>query len=199
MDEIIMRGNRLNAILRAHKYILLICLFSWAVLMPALSLAQYKESGMIKGARSGNIGTMERSYIEGTSPNERSFDGDPAILIGTEAGHVDVVRYLIFRGARVDDRGTHQRTALTVAAAYGNVEIMEHLLDAGADPDRTGTRKEVPIIIAARAGHLEAVKLLIKKGAYLDDTDLTGRTALDWARQGRNPRLIQLLENAEQQ
>lgn len=194
-----MQGNMSNSLLRAHKRILLACIFALAMLMPAPLLAQYKESGMITGARSGNIGTMERSYIEGTSPNERGFNGDPAILIGTEAGHVDVVRYLIFRGARVDDRGAQQRTALTVAAAYGNVEIMEHLLNAGADPDRTGTRKEVPIIIAARAGHLEAVKLLIEKGAYLEDTDLTGRTALDWARHGRNPRLIQLLEQAAQQ
>ena len=156
-----------------------------------------KENDMVDGARSGSVGIMERGYIEGLSPNLRSRDGEPVIVIGAEAGHANVVQYLIYRKARLDERGSSGHTALTAAAARGHVEIMKLLLEGGADIDKTGVRKEVPIIIAAREGHYEAVKLLIEKDAYLEDTDLTGRTALDWARESRNRDLIQLLEGAQ--
>ncbi|MGC6512139.1 MAG: ankyrin repeat domain-containing protein [Parvibaculales bacterium] len=152
---------------------------------------------MIDGARTGNVGIMERGYIEGLSPNLRSRDGDPVIVIGAEAGHANVVQYLIYRKARLDERGASEHTPLTAAAARNYVEIMNMLLEGGADIDKTGARKEVPIIIAAREGHYEAVKLLIEKGAYLEDTDLTGRTALDWARETRNRDLVRLLEDAQ--
>ncbi len=153
-----------------------------------------KENDMVDGARKGNIGVMERGYIEGLSPNLRNRNGDPAIVIGANAGHLRVVQYLIYRKARLDERGFNERTALTVAATHGYTAIMKALLEAGADIDKTGMRKEVSIIIAAREGHIDAVKLLIEKGAYLEDTDLTGRTALDWAREIRNRQLIQILE-----
>ncbi|MGC6475905.1 MAG: ankyrin repeat domain-containing protein [Parvibaculales bacterium] len=176
--------------------------FFWVLVMsfiisPAAAQGLMAETDMIKGARTGSLGVMERGYIEGDNPNARGRDGNPPIIIAAENGYVDVVRYLIYRKARIDDRGAQERTALTVAAARGDVEIMKLLLDAGADIDKTGMRKEVPIIIAAREGHVGAVKLLIEKGAYLEDTDLTGRTALDWARQRRNPELLQVLEEAQ--
>jgi len=39
--------------------------------------------------------------------------------------------------------------------------------------------------------------VLIENGAYPDDTDLTGRTALDWAREQRHRRIVSYLETQE--
>lgn len=175
----------------------LISLFILGLMFMHPTITHAKENDMIEGARFGAVGVMERGYIEGLSVNTRTRNGDPVIIIAAEAGQLDAVRYLIYRGARIEERGAKGRTALSVAATRGDVDIIAALLKAGADIDRTGIRKEVPIITAAREGHVAAVKLLIEKGAYLDDTDLTGRTALDWARQGRNPRIVQLLENTQ--
>ena len=180
-----------------QTFALLLFFMATTVHVHAQSRGFIKENDMIDGARSGSVGVMERGYIEGLSPNLRSRDGDPVIVIGAEAGHLNVVQYLIIRKARLNERGANEHTALTVASSRGNVAIMEALLEAGADIDKTGARKEVPIIIAAREGHVEAVKLLINEGAYLEDTDLTGRTALDWARETRNRDLINLLEAAQ--
>ena len=36
-----------------------------------------------------------------------------------------------------------------------------------------------------------------ENGAYPDDTDLTGRTALDWAREQRHRRIVSFLETQE--
>lgn len=156
-----------------------------------------KENDMVKGAKDGNVGVMERGFIEGNSPNSRSREGDPVIVITADQGYELGVRYLIARGARVNDRGQESRTALGVAAAAGYTDIVRHLLDAGADPDKTGLRREVPLIRAARNGHLEAVKALIENGAYPEDTDLTGRTALDWAREQRHRKIAAYLETLE--
>jgi len=156
-----------------------------------------KESDMVKGAKNNSVGVMERGFIEGNSPNSRSREGDPVLIIVAENGYELGVRYLISRGARVNDRGLNSRTPLGVAAAAGHAAILEHLLKAGADPDKTGLRREVPLIRAARNGHLEAVKVLIENGAYPDDTDLTGRTALDWAREQRHRKIVSYLETQE--
>ena len=156
-----------------------------------------KESDMVKGAKNNSVGIMERGFIEGNSPNSRSREGDPVLIIVAENGYELGVRYLISRGARVNDRGLNSRTPLGVAAAAGHDAIIGHLLKAGADPDKTGLRREVPLIRAARNGHLEAVKVLIENGAYPDDTDLTGRTALDWAREQRHRRIVSYLETQE--
>ena len=153
------------------------------------------ENDMVDGARSGNIGVMERGYLTGLSASKKSRSGDPVIVIAAGRGDIKAIRYLIHRKARIDDRGQNEKTALSIATALGYTNIMEALLDAGADPNRTGIRKEVPIIQAARAGHLKAVILLATRGAFLEDTDLTGRTALDWAIMNRHERIVAYLES----
>lgn len=156
-----------------------------------------KENDMVQGAKNNSVGIMERGFIEGDSPNSRSREGDPVLIIVAENGYELGVRYLISRGARINDKGLNSRTPLGVAAAAGYDTILVHLLKAGADPDKTGLRREVPLIRAARNGHLEAVKVLIENGAYPDDTDLTGRTALDWAREQRHQKIVSYLEAQE--
>lgn len=153
-----------------------------------------KDNDMVKGAKDNNIGVMERGFIDGASPNSRTREGDPVIILIAEHGNELGIRYLIARGARVNDTGRDSRTALGVAASRGYVDVMKHLIEHGADTEKPGLRREVPIIRAARAGKLEAVKLLIESGAYPDDTDLTGRTALEWAQAGRHQRVVDYLE-----
>jgi ankyrin repeat protein len=174
-----------------------LCLTILTVPLKANAQGFGKESDMVKGAKNNSVGVMERGFIEGHSPNSRSREGDPVLVIVAENGYELGVRYLISRGARVNDRGLNNRTPLGVAAAAGHSGILEHLLKGGADPDKTGLRREVPLIRAARNGHLEAVKVLIENGAYPDDTDLTGRTALDWAREQRHRKIVSYLEAPE--
>ena len=44
-----------------------------------------------------------------------------------------------------------------------------------------------------RFGNFEAVKALLEGGAYPDDTDLTGRTALQWAKIKHYKRIKEVL------
>ena len=71
--------------------------------------------------------------------------------------------------------------------------LISELIKIGANPDRSGPNNETPIIIASRFGNFEAVKALLEGGAYPDDTDLTGRTALQWAKIKHYKRIKEVL------
>ncbi|MBT4695285.1 MAG: ankyrin repeat domain-containing protein, partial [Alphaproteobacteria bacterium] len=83
---------------------------------------------------------------------------------------------------------------LSIAARKNNISIINELINFGAKPDRYGANKETPLIIASRFGNYEAVSALLEGGAYPDDTDLTGRTALQWAKIKHFKRIENLLE-----
>ena len=53
-----------------------------------------------------------------------------------------------------------------------------------------------PLMEAARTGRLEVVQRLIKAGAQVNRLDFTGRSALAWAQEGRNPRVTSALQQA---
>ena len=93
-----------------------------------------------------------------------------------------LARFLLQKGARVDQRDDDKRTALSIASRKNNFNLVSELIKFGANPNRSGPNKETPLIIASRFGNFESVKALLEGGAYPDDTDLTGRTALQWAK-----------------
>ena len=66
-----------------------------------------------------------------------------------------------------------------------NPSLIKLLISYGSDPSKLGPNRETPLIIATRAGKYDSVIALLEGGAYPDDTDLTGRTALNWAKQKR--------------
>ena len=100
---------------------------------------------------------------------------------------------LIEKGARVNIKDQNNRTALTLAVLKDDANLIKSLINYGADPDKLGPNRQTPLIIASREGKFNSVKALIDGGAYLDDTDLTGRTALDWAKIKRFKRIESIL------
>ena len=61
---------------------------------------------------------MERGFIEGNSPNSRSREGDPVLIIVAENGYELGVRYLISR-VQGSVGGLNSPDASWVAAAAG--------------------------------------------------------------------------------
>jgi ankyrin repeat protein len=49
---------------------------------------------------------------------------------------------------------------------------------------------------AARNGRADAVQRLVDAGAKVNQLDFTGRSALVWAKDGRNSRVITVLQKA---
>ena len=101
--------------------------------------------------------------------------------------------FLLEQGARVNIKDQENRTALSLAVFRDDPNLIKTLISYGADPNKLGPNRQTPLIIASREGKFNSVKALLDGGAYPDDTDLTGRTALDWAKIKRFKRIEDLL------
>ncbi|MGV9558428.1 ankyrin repeat domain-containing protein [Streptomyces sp. NPDC003522] len=122
-----------------------------------------------------------------------------------------VTAALLDEGARVDallragaDPAAADRdgtTALYVASVQGSAGIVRRLLEAGAPPDAESDgpgSQGTPLCAAACWGHTETVRALLAHGADpgLREDRGTGRTPLEWARQGPHPGTIAVLSAA---
>jgi len=98
-------------------------------------------------------------------------------------GESEKVERLIAKGVDVDLPDYMGRTPLYMAALYGETGIATFLLDNGADIYKSSRWKEasLPLLVAAKNGHLDVVRLLLSRGADVEQTNVSGRTALHYA------------------
>ena len=190
-----MSKNYFNLILRKVIFLFIIFLtFNSVSLAQSKSKSPFKEGLVVSAVKSGTMEDLIYSIQVGSSPSELDFDEVPALLLAVDRGRHDMTLFLLNKGARVDQRDGKKRTALSIAARKNNISIINELINFGAKLDRYGANKETPLIIASRFGNYEAVSALLEGGAYPDDTDLTGRTALQWAKIKHFKRIENLLE-----
>jgi len=190
-----MSKNYFNLILRKLIFLFIIFLtFNSVSLAQSKSKSPFKEGLVVSAVKSGTMEDLIYSIQVGSSPSELDFDEVPALLLAVDRGRHDMTLFLLNKGARVDQRDGKKRTALSIAARKNNISIINELINFGAKPDRYGANKETPLIIASRFGNYEAVSSLLEGGAYPGDTDLTGRTALQWAKIKHFKRIENLLE-----
>lgn len=190
-----MSKNYFNLILRKLIFLFIIFLtFNSVSLAQSKSKSPFKEGLVVSAVKSGTMEDLIYSIQVGSSPTELDFDEVPALLLAVDRGRHDMTLFLLNKGARVDQRDGKKRTALSIAARKNNISIINELINFGAKLDRYGANKETPLIIASRFGNYEAVSALLEGGAYPDDTDLTGRTALQWAKIKHFKRIENLLE-----
>lgn len=184
---------------RAFERALALSLFLGLVfvgLAPAQTKPAVPDNDLIEAARKGDVYGILKALDSGININDRGRDRRPAIVVAAEWGHVDAVEFLVSRGASIDLRDKDDQTALGAAVLWGRSSVANYLLTAGADPNRSAVDNEVPLITAARLGDYALAEMLIRNGADLGETDRTGRTALDWARQSRHQKIVNLLSSA---
>jgi ankyrin repeat protein len=141
-----------------------------------------------------------------------------AVLTALIFGYPGTAELLVRRGAPVDQlpvaaglgrmadverlfpdaSGTERHQALALAAQLGKADAVGLLLDAGQDPDRRNPdgyhSHSTPLHQAALSGHESVVRLLLDRGARLDIPDsIYQGTPLDWARYGKQERIVALL------
>jgi len=79
----------------------------------------------------------------------------------------------------------------------GHVETATILLEHLASLDAPDANGNTPLHLATQAGHVDLVNLLIKRGAKLSATTKEGQRALQVAYKSNQPKVIKVLEDAE--
>jgi len=161
------------------------------------ALAQMKpaveDNDLIAAARTGDVYGLLSAIDSGISVNDRGRDRIPPIVVAADNGNLQATQILIQKGAQVDLRGGNGQTALAAAVGRNHPAVVKLLLQNDADPNRPGLNNEVPLITAARLGNELMIRLLLSVDADTGETDRTGRTALDWARDNRHRAIQELL------
>jgi ankyrin repeat protein len=172
-----------------------------ALLVSAPVLAQaYGEGYTFLKAVKERDGTKASSMaaVPGTivvNTRDRST-GEGAIHFVVRDRDQTWLAFLIGRGARVDLQNNRGETPLALAAQMGWVEGARFLLSHRASVDLPTSRGETPLILAVQKRDVAMVRLLLSKGANPKKADnVTGKTALDYARQdSRAAVILKLLE-----
>lgn len=119
----------------------------------------------------------------------RDAQADRAVL-------VKEVRLLLNAGADPNSVDKEEISALMTASALPSPEIVTMLLAHGADVNARNAEGMTPLIFAIGAGEVENVRLLLKAKADPLRKDRQGLSAIDYAGQSKNPRIIDLIRSS---
>jgi len=120
----------------------------------------------------GNLLTLKRHILAGTSVNKRDNTGYTLLHRAAERGDQAAVDYLLESGANVELRERSSlTTALHMAAAAGNLEVVVALIEYEAQLDWIDKVRRTPLHLATKNGHLAIVDVLLDNGADADVMD----------------------------
>lgn len=142
--------------------------------------------------RQKKIDLVEFFLSKGADINATDKYESPAI--NSALTNPDMLKFLLSRGAAVD-QGDYQKNTPFLNAARGNqIGTMQILYKAGADINKQNDDKRTPLIICSQGEKTEALKWLLDHGANINAKDWCGKTALDWARENKRLKAIEILE-----
>lgn len=110
-----------------------------------------------------------------------------------KAGNLPAMQTLLRQGAGVEGRSVHFKTPLMSAAEGGSGPAVSFLLAHGADVNAHNDSGSV-LMWAAASGNVGVVRLLIAHGTDVNWHSATGNTALQTAKQYKNPAVAKMLQ-----
>lgn len=155
------------------------------------------DSKFIKSIREKNYGEAYSYLLNGGNPNARDYDGTHALFVAADIQDRSMVNELLKQGANPDikDRVSGE-TAMMRSAARGDAFNVELILAYEGQIDLEDGNGETALIKAVQGGYFNVVKLLLDNNADIDLADYTGLSAFDYARNGRDKRILKLIEEA---
>jgi ankyrin repeat protein len=104
--------------------------------------------------------------------------------LGSSSKNGKVMRDTNTKEQRVNAPDADGRTPLLIASLQGQDRMVEFLLQQGAKTEVEDNSRQTALHAAAQRGHPTTVQILLDKGKMqpkINEKDVTGRTALDWA------------------
>jgi ankyrin repeat protein len=154
------------------------------------------ETALMKAAEQGQVAIVQLLLDRGARIDARNQHGDTALSWAAGNGWTEIVRLLLAHGARVHMTGPGA-DFLYEPVRQGHAEVVKELLAHGVDVNGGGRGDGgSPLMIAAQWGQTDVAAVLIAHGADVNRRDRSGKTALDYALQTKDPRLIRMLRRA---
>jgi len=156
------------------------------------SINERNDKGMTSlmvAARYGQVDMCRDLMANGAEVSLRSKDGKSAIHFAVISCNLPTVLYFLQNGGKVNSRDDNNLEPLYEAIKMGNVEMTKYLIDNGA---RTTARVKglTYLMVAAQKGDTEIFKFLIDQGLRLDQRDLKGNTAIDYAKKKKRREIL---------
>ncbi len=155
------------------------------------------DSAVYICVRENSLEALDVLLQHGADPANRSREGQLTPLQhALFKGHWQIAARLL--QADVEWRGELTRpgwvaSALYSAAYHGDVTRLQIFLDHGMPVDGAPSNGVTPLMGAAKNGQLETARLLLARGADVNARGSHNRYALRFARQSKNPQLVELL------
>ncbi|CAK0751489.1 hypothetical protein CCP2SC5_170024 [Azospirillaceae bacterium] len=157
-----------------------------------ISLFQTPE--LITAVTGGDLSAVKALLVRGEAANSANPKGQTALMLAVNAGNEPMARLLLENGALVNLVDRIGNGALHWAVERGDVGCVALLLGVkGVKVDIENRQGVTALMMAARDGQYEIVDRLLRAGARTEKVDFTGRTASDWAKDGRNSRVLERL------
>lgn len=172
------------------------CLLVSAWTPPAKAQGLLDENPLFAYARSGDVGAVDYLLKKGAKIGETTPSGETVLHIAAAAGRFGIVELALEQGARADSEDDAGNTPLTRATEGGHTAIVERLIEAGADLNHQTGEGMTPVMLAVRLNRLATLQSLLDRRPDLEVLDYTGRSALDWALDGRDRRAESMLRRA---
>ncbi len=153
-------------------------------------------TALMFAAISGDVPTIELFLDKKVDVDLRGSNGWGALMIAAAKGHVAATERLLEAGASINTRDVYQWTPLHRAAYQNQLEVVELLLqNQDIKIDALDDQGATALHHAAARGWVEVAGILLTAGANAEIRDVEGRTALNYAAEGRHGPVARLLHD----
>lgn len=143
----------------------------------------------------GDSATVATLLTQGAHIDARDRYGDTPLMQAVVGRNEDIVKLLLGHGANVEARNILDKTPLM--QAY-NFEVARSLILKGAHVEARTNTGRTALMFLAESGYTNTVRLLLDAGANPALEDDQGKTASDYAKEGKHHDIVQLLSQSEQ-
>ena len=143
---------------------------------------------------SGDLESVSFLLGAGAEVDAKDENDNTPLVWAVKRGHVDVVNWLLAHKADPNRVLQNKTTALHHAASMGE-DIVGLLLSSKADVNVLSDSKSSPIHYAAKSGNEVVLRSLLAHDADPTEKNIEGKTALNYALEGKHDGIVRLLED----
>lgn len=138
--------------------------------------------------------SLENAQKIGIDINSKIYRGRTLLHYAVKKNSKSFIRLLIKTGINPNICDDDYNTPLHYAINKNNYGAVKELIKRKADINIPGEFDQTPLHLAVLSGNLDIIKLLLESGADINQVDERNLTALDYAKDEKDERIIVFLE-----